>query len=62
MSKGLWKGKPLESIWRKTHDEGVTLHIGRQARAPDAQNTCVTNDQGMIYTFGKLLLANGGTR
>ena len=33
LSKGLWKGKPLESIWRKTASEGVTLHLGRQARA-----------------------------
>ena len=31
LSKGLWKGKPLESIWRKTDRQGVTLHLGRQA-------------------------------
>ena len=31
LSKGLWKGKPLESIWRKATDQGVNLHLGRRA-------------------------------
>ena len=30
LSKGLWKGKPLESIWRKATDQGVSLHLGRR--------------------------------
>ena len=29
LSKKLWKGKPLESIWRQTESQGVTLHLGR---------------------------------
>src|SRR6185312_10713036 len=61
LSKGLWKGKPLESIWRKTDRQGVTLHLGRQARALDPLNKRVTDDQGTVYTFDKLLLATGGT-
>ncbi|HEV8003797.1 MAG TPA: hypothetical protein VGP63_28280, partial [Planctomycetaceae bacterium] len=28
LTKGLWKGKPLSSIWRKTDLSGVTLHLG----------------------------------
>ncbi len=32
LTKGLWKGKPLSSIWRKTEKTGVTLHTGRTAR------------------------------
>jgi 3-phenylpropionate/trans-cinnamate dioxygenase ferredoxin reductase component len=28
LSKGLWKGKPLEGIWRKAAGPGVTLHLG----------------------------------
>src|SRR5688572_2830366 len=61
LSKRLWKGKPLESIWRKTHRGGVTLHLGRQARMLDPPNRRVTDDQGTVYTFDKLLLATGGT-
>jgi 3-phenylpropionate/trans-cinnamate dioxygenase ferredoxin reductase component len=61
LSKGLWKGKPLEGIWRKTDRHGVTLHLGRQARTLDTTNKRVTDDQGTAYTFDKLLLATGGT-
>jgi 3-phenylpropionate/trans-cinnamate dioxygenase ferredoxin reductase subunit len=62
LSKGLWKGEPEESIWRGTPQQpGVTLHLGRRAVAlePDAKR--VTDDQGTVYTFDKLLLATGGT-
>jgi NADPH-dependent 2,4-dienoyl-CoA reductase/sulfur reductase-like enzyme len=61
LSKGLWKGKPLESIRRKTENQGVTLHLGRTARHLDPQEKRVTDDQGTVYTYGKLLLATGGT-
>ena len=29
LSKALWKGKPLDSIWRKKEDKGVGTHLGR---------------------------------
>jgi NADPH-dependent 2,4-dienoyl-CoA reductase/sulfur reductase-like enzyme len=61
LSKALWKGEPLESIWRKTESQGVTLHLGRTARHLDAQNKLVTDDQGTAYGYSKLLLATGGT-
>lgn len=61
LSKGLWKDKALESIWRKTDRQAVTLHLGRQARTLDLPNKRVTDDQGTVYTFNKLLLATGGT-
>jgi NADPH-dependent 2,4-dienoyl-CoA reductase/sulfur reductase-like enzyme len=61
LSKGLWKGKPLESIWRKIDAQGLALHLGRQARTLDPPNKRVTDDQGTDYTFDKLLLATGGT-
>ena len=60
LSKGLWKGKPLDSVWRKTDRQGVTLHLGRQAQSLDPRNKRVTDDQGMSYTYDKLLLATGG--
>ncbi len=61
LSKGLWKDKPLESIWRKNADPGVTFHLGRRARHLDAQNRRVTDDQGSVHAFEKLLLATGAT-
>jgi NADPH-dependent 2,4-dienoyl-CoA reductase/sulfur reductase-like enzyme len=61
LSKGLWKGKSLESIWRKRNSHGVTLHLGRQARTLNPPNKRVTDDQETVYTFDKLLLATGGT-
>ena len=61
LSKTLWKGKPLESIWRKADIQGATFHLGRTAQTLDPQNKRVTDDQGTIYNFDKLLLATGST-
>jgi 3-phenylpropionate/trans-cinnamate dioxygenase ferredoxin reductase subunit len=61
LTKKLWKGDPLASIWRKTESQGVTLHLGRTARQLDTQNKRITDDQGTVYRYEKLLLATGGT-
>ena len=61
LTKGLWKGKPLSSIWRKTDRSTVTLHSGRTVRELDPRQKQVTDDQGTAYQFEKLLLATGGT-
>ena len=60
LSKGLWKDKPLESIWQ-SRPARSDFHLGRQATALDAPNKRVTDDQGAVYTYDKLLLATGGT-
>jgi NADPH-dependent 2,4-dienoyl-CoA reductase/sulfur reductase-like enzyme len=39
----------------------VTLHLGRKAQSLDAPKKTVTDDQGNVYTFEKLLLATGAT-
>jgi NADPH-dependent 2,4-dienoyl-CoA reductase/sulfur reductase-like enzyme len=61
LSKALWKGKPLESIWRKDDKQAVTFHVGRTALKLDPQNKSVVDDQGTVYNFDKLLLATGST-
>jgi NADPH-dependent 2,4-dienoyl-CoA reductase/sulfur reductase-like enzyme len=61
LTKGLWKGKPLSSIWRKTDTAGVTLHTGRSADKLDPQKKRVADDEGTEYQYEKLLLATGGT-
>jgi len=62
LSKALWKGDPVESVWRKTSEvAGVELHLGRQATSVDAHRRIVVDDRGASHTFDKLLLATGGT-
>lgn len=60
LSKGLWKGRPVEKIWRKT-EERAELILGHKATALDPQKKTVRDDQGDEYTYDKLLLATGGS-
>ena len=61
LSKALWKGEPFESVWRKTSEAGVDLHLGRRAATLDVRGKSVLDDRGTTYRFDKLLLATGGT-
>lgn len=60
LSKALWKGKPLDSIWRKTEKPGVKVHLGRVAREIRPKEKQVVDQTGEVFTYGKLLLATGG--
>jgi len=61
LSKGLWKGDPESGIWRGTDTLGVDLRLGRKVTAIDAKKRAVTDDQGEVVAYDKLLLATGGT-
>jgi len=61
LSKALWKGEPLESVWRNTSEIGVDLQLGRRVTTLDLSAKRVADDRGEDYTFDKLLLATGGT-
>ena len=61
LSKKLWRGKPLDSIWLSTDQLGVDLHLGRTGRVLDLQHKRVVDDRGTEYGFDKLLLATGVT-
>lgn len=61
LSKALWKGEPLEGIWRTVDGHGVTSHVGRTARSLDPKCRQVIDDEGMSYSYDKLLLATGCT-
>jgi 3-phenylpropionate/trans-cinnamate dioxygenase ferredoxin reductase subunit len=61
LTKGLWKGKPLESIWRRTQEFSVDLQLGRTASSIDPHEKVVRDDHGADYKYEKLLLAMGGT-
>jgi NADPH-dependent 2,4-dienoyl-CoA reductase/sulfur reductase-like enzyme len=61
LSKWLWRGKPVNSIWRKANSATVAFHRGRTARTLDPQTKQVVDDEGAVYRFDKLLLATGST-
>ncbi len=37
LTKGLWKDKPFDSVWRHTENRHVDLHLGRHAETIDVQ-------------------------
>jgi len=61
LTKGLWKGEAEESVWRKTGETGVELHLGRRAVNLGPRASRVTDDRGTTYEYEMLLLATGGT-
>jgi len=61
LTKALWKGDPFESVWKKTDEAGVDLHLGRRAMGIDLKSKSVIDDHGTEYGFDKLLLATGGS-
>src|SRR5215213_2567005 len=61
LSKGLWKGRPLEKIWRNPQDLGAELLLGRKVIHLDPLEKCARDEQGQEYAFEKLLLATGGS-
>lgn len=60
LTKGLWKGKPVGSIWREAAKKSSQLHLNRRAQSLDLSRRQVLDNQGDIFTFEKLLLATGG--
>ena len=60
LSKALWKGKPLDSIWRKTENKGVEMHLGRVVKQIVPNEKRVVADKGDVFTYEKLLLSTGG--
>jgi 3-phenylpropionate/trans-cinnamate dioxygenase ferredoxin reductase subunit len=62
LSKGLWKGKDPESIWRKTAEiSGVTLHLETTAVRIDVAKRRVVDRKDEAHYYEKLLIATGGS-
>jgi len=61
LSKGLWKGRPVEKIWRNTQNMNAELHLGCRIVQLDPTSKSVRDEQGGEYTYDKLLLATGGS-
>lgn len=61
LSKGMWKGRPFEKIWRGTDKYNLDFHLGRKATELDPTTKHVRDDQGDEYAYDRLLLATGGS-
>src|SRR4026209_3041367 len=61
LSKGLWKGRPVEKIWRKTKERGTELFLSHKITHIDPQKKSVRDENNEEYSYDKLLLATGGT-
>lgn len=61
LTKGMWKGRPFERVWRGTDKLTVEFHLGRTATDLDPAAKKVRDNEGDEYTYDKLLLATGGT-
>ena len=61
LSKGLWKGRPVEKIWRKTEERVTKMHLDCKVTDLDPAKKLVRDKSNDEYTYDKLLLATGGT-
>jgi len=59
LSKGIWKGKALESIWRNMDHRAVTTHLGCTIKEILPEHKRVVDDHGEFFGYKKLLLATG---
>lgn len=60
LSKGLWKGKPLESIWRNSEFGNVEILLNKKVKSIDPEQKFILDNKGNRFGFEKLLLATGG--
>jgi NADPH-dependent 2,4-dienoyl-CoA reductase/sulfur reductase-like enzyme len=61
LSKALWKGDPVDNIWKNTEETGATVIQGTPVTTLDADRKVATDDKGTSYGFESVLLATGGT-
>lgn len=60
LSKGLWKGRPVEKIWRKT-EERAELQLDCKVTHIDPAQKIIRDQANNEYSYEKLLLATGGS-
>ncbi len=60
LTKALWKGDPVDSVWRRTPEAGAEMHLGRRVDRLEPEAHRVADTGGVTYEYGKLLLATGG--
>jgi NADPH-dependent 2,4-dienoyl-CoA reductase/sulfur reductase-like enzyme len=61
LSKGVWKGEPVDTIWRGQDKPGVNYHLGLAVKAINLPDKQINVSDGKAYSFDKLLLATGAS-
>ncbi len=61
LSKGLWKGRPMEKVWCNTQNLGAEILLDRKVTQLDPKKKSARDDKGEEYTFDNLLIATGGS-
>lgn len=61
LSKGLWTGKEVDSIWRKTEEQEIASFLGRSITKIDPGTRIAIDSEGLHYRWDKMLLATGGS-
>jgi 3-phenylpropionate/trans-cinnamate dioxygenase ferredoxin reductase component len=61
LSKGLWKGTPLEKVWREIPSGNLQIHPGKSGKSIDPVKKVVIDAEGTTYQYDRLLLSTGGT-
>ncbi|HTV41821.1 MAG TPA: FAD-dependent oxidoreductase [Candidatus Sulfotelmatobacter sp.] len=60
LTKGLWKDKPLDSIWRHIEGDRIDFHLGHTVEGIEPGQKRVVDNGHNTYAYDKLLLATGG--
>jgi len=60
LSKGLWKGKPLDSIWRNSEYKNTKILLGQKVESIDPEKKYIVGNNSKQYGYEKLLIATGG--
>lgn len=61
LSKGLWKGEPETDIWLDPPAGATDLVLDRRIDRIEPDRKVAVDDQGNEYSYGRLLLATGGS-
>lgn len=61
LSKGLWKGAPLEKLWRNTQKFDTELILGSRVTRLDPPSRTISDEKGNEFTYNKILIATGGS-
>jgi len=60
LTKALWKGTPMDQVWRKTPMENLQMHLKTTIKSIDPQKKLAVDITEKTYSYEKLLLATGG--
>lgn len=61
LTKAVWKGEPLDTIWRKSDTRNVDFHLGCRVAKVDPRQKLATDERGTEWAYDRLLFATGGS-